>query len=523
MSYQAIPRRRGLRGYNDLPGADPTAYPSITSLQPQAASVADQSKAQAIAFAQAQIANYPPATALKAEFDQYESYLKAIPGFDPAAFLQDPAKAEAWMKQALLSYAAANGIPTNTAQAKAYIASLASGALGVPIPSDWPTNTKDLKKACLDFACTATVMYTGVDPKIISVTADALADGKLSPDECEAIGGTAGAIAGAAIGQAVGIPAPIGAFVGNLIGRDIGGTLGQIFGAGQSGTEEMESRIAAARSLANSTLQQANDICTKARRVYWDTFDQLLLATELQWETTEAQIGWKFGLRWFGIESYTPLGQGFSHAWDGKRFSGPEIGTNRAVRVKTEHGSLCYTENGLNHCVTDIQYTYGCQQSYGCPYPPLPSGVVAEPGFERDVGAFLARGALWLPPLQRHYACSYRLPTLTELFDTNAKQAWIASMQDDLIHEQAAVQALKTISVTVIGDLIKTAAAVGAEKKINDLLKASAGEMNARVLARGKALAQAKSTGQNLSDLLNYGTLALGVGILGIALYRRES
>lgn len=521
MSYASIPRQRGYAGYNDQPGADPAKY-AISALQSQDGSAADQSKADAIAFAQAQIANYPPASALADQYNQYKAYLTAISGFDAHAFLTDPKAAEAWMKEALVAYAAANGIPTNTAQAKAYIASIASGALGVPIPSDWPTTTKDLKKVAYDFAATACVMYTGVDPKIISVTAEALMDGKLTPDECEAIGGTAGAIAGAAIGQAVGIPAPIGAFIGNLVGRDIGGTLGQIFGAGPSGTEEMEARIAAMKSWETATVQQANRLCTDARKTYWDTFDQLILATEVQWQAAEAKIGWKFDLRWFGIESYSKFGQSFSHAWDStnRRFDGPLITSNRAALFKKE--STCVLASGSNKCIPGVEYTYFCSYAYGCPYPPLPPGLNGPTGFARDVSAYLARGALWLPPIARQVGCSYPLPSALDLMDSQTKDKWLHAMCSDLQQEQAALEALKILSVTVIGDLVKTAASVAAEKAMHDQLMQSRNQLNRNALARGQALAAAKSTGKNLSDLLNYGVLALGAGLLGVALYRRE-
>ena len=525
MSYVAV-QRRGYAGYNDLPGIDPAKVPSVSSYRAQASAaaqgVADQSKQQAIAFAQQQLQNYPSAAEVLAEYNTYAGYLKSIPNFNPAD-LQDPAKVVGLMKQALIAYAEDNGIPTNTQEFEAYAASVASSELGVPIPTSWPTNVKDLKSVAADLACTAVVMYSGVNPKLLTVTVDALMDGKLSPDECEAIGATAGAIAGAAIGQAFGIPAPIGAFVGGLVGQDIGGTLGQIFGAGPSGTEEMQARLDAAKAWAQAKLDQANAACSQARSVYWETFDNLLLATELQWETSEETIGWRFGLRWFGLETYSKIGQAFSHAWvpATKNFTGDLTQSWRAAQVGSGTPmETHYSDAGVDKVQRSMVYTYGCPFDFGCPYPvvtgiPMPQGNTA-----RVAQALLARGALWLPVEQRHYQCSYPPPNTDQLFN-DAKYAWLDAMQQDLAREQAAIRALQILSVTVVGDLVKTTAVVAAEKKMNDLLKASQLDLNIATQNRSLALSSAKITGKNLSDLLNYGMFALGAGLLGALAWKR--
>jgi hypothetical protein len=525
MAYTRIPQGRGYAGYNDLPGT--AASKVVTDYRNQAtaagAGIADQSKAGAIAFAQQQLDNYPSVAQVLMEYDTYSSYLKSIAGFNPAD-LQDPSKVVDLMKQALIAYAKDNGIPTNTKEFEAYVASVASSELGVPIPSSWPSNVKELKSVAVDLACTAVVMYTGVDPKAIVVTVDALMDGKLSPEECEAIGAAAGAIAGAVIGQAVGIPAPIGAFIGGLIGQDIGGTLGQIFGAGPSGTEEMNARINAAKSWAQAKLDQANAACSQSRSVYWETFDTLILATELQWEAAETQIGWRFGIRWFGIETYAARGQAFSHTWDPakKTFTGALTSAWRATQLGPgKPMETYYSDNGVDKIARSMLYTYNCPFDFGCPYPvvsnlPMPEGSAARVG-----QAFLARGALWLPPGQRNYQCSYPPPNLDQLFN-EAKYAWIEAMQRDLNYEQAAIRALQILSVTVVGDLVKTTAVVATEKKMNDILKASQLDLNRSAIQRAQAIGTAQRTGKNLSDLCNYGMLALGVGALGALAWKRN-
>ncbi len=529
MSYAFVRGRAGYggyAGYNELPGDEtpklPSAQTYAANAKATASTLADESKKQAIEYARQQLENYPPAAAVLAEYDKYAGYLKSIPNFK-LSDLKDPKKVEAMMVAALTAYAKANGIPTNTKEFEQYAVSVASSKLGVNIPPGWPTNVKDLKKAAVDLATTAVVMETGVDPAAITITVNALMDGKLSPSECEAIGTAAGAIAGAVIGQAFGIPAPIGAFIGGLIGHDIGGTLGQIFGAGPSGAEVVNAEVAAAKARATATLDQAKKLCANARSAYWQTFDKLLLQTELQWELAEVKIGWKFDLRWFGLETFTPLGQPFSHEWDAsaKRFIGSETFAHRANIFSTNLVSTTYYDGTQGKDVTKYssQKTYGCKFDYGCPYPVV-AGLASPAGLERDAQAFLARGALWIPEAQRQYQCSYHLPTnLDDLFYPGA---WIQSMQIDLQQEQTAVQALQILSVAVVGDLVKTAAAVAAEKGMYDTLKKTTLQLNQDALARGAALAQAQKTGRQLSDMVNYGMFALGVGLVGAALWKKR-
>lgn len=536
MSYARVPRRGltgfyGYAGYSDLPPADPNSIPGVASYKAQAAAavsgMADQSKAQAIAYASQQLQNYPSAAEVLAQYNEYSGYLKSVAGFDPAD-MQDPKKCVALMKQALIAYAKANGYPTSTKEAEqalvSYAASVAASELGVSIPANWPTNLKDLKSVAVDLACTAVVMETGVDPRSLTVVADALADGKLSEDECTAIGTAAGAIAGAVIGQAFGIPAPIGAFVGGLIGGDIGGTIGEIFGATNHPTEQ--EMIDAAKAWINATLTQANTACTTTRSDYWKLFDQMLLAVELQWEVAEAsQVGWRFDLRWFGAETYSKLGMGFSHLWNPptNNFTGGPTSAWRAQVIKSTPTDTYANDPTTGQAVTihGMEYDYGCPVAFGCPYPVVTGVPMPGPPLNRVAQAFLARGAEWLPPAQRH-PCSFPQPPVAVAWDGGARSIWIQSMQAVLAEEQQAVKALRILSVTVAGDLIKTAAVVGAEKGLYDLLKKSTLQLNTNAIQRGSALAQAKITGQNLSDMLNYGMLALGVGLLGAALWKRK-
>lgn len=529
MSYHSAARRPiyGLGLFNDLPGGDPTKSPAAASLKQDVTNVGNSAKAQAIAYANQQIANYPTAAEVAAEYNQYASYLTAIPGFK-ASDMKDPSKVVGLMQKALINYAAQNGIliPTSTAAAKAeledYAFQIASGATGIDLSQykNLSLNAKGLENAAIDLACTAVVMYTGIDPKLLTVTVDALLDGKLTEDECTAIGTVAGAIAGAAVGQAFGIPAPIGAFIGGLIGGDIGGTIGEIIGLTGDDTafkKQLQDMADAEAQFESATLAQAQAICAPLALVYWDAFDNMLVGNEIRWEKAEIEIGWKFGLRWFGQETYTQMGQPFSHTWDPakKTFTGVFTTANRAEILQKNVNYDTYSSDGTLKATA----TYWCSFSSGCPYPVVPP-LGAGP-FERDAQAFLARGATWLPPGARDSTCVFPLgPGIWN--GPDARDQWIAQVKLQIQGEQAALGALRLLSVTVSGDLLKTAAAVAAEKKLSDQMTLTPHAMELAAVQRLADLSSAKKTGTQLTDFINYGALFLGAGVLAAALYKRK-
>lgn len=566
MSYSHVPERRPIYGlgsaYSDLPGSGvdllkQTGTDYAKALQQSgtayAESAASAAKQQAINYANQLIASYPSAAEVVAQYNQYKSYLEAIPHFNPAD-MKDPKKVVALMEQALLNYAAANGIllPTSSAAVKAdieaYALAVASGYTGIDL-SQYKNitglNARSLENACLDLACTAFVMYTGIDPSLLTVTAEALADGKLTENECQAIGSVAGAIAGAIIGQVFGIPAPIGAFIGGLAGGYVGGTIGEIFGLGGKSDSEIRQEFADAAAAWSAFMKNANATfeaaCVPIQNKYWDTFDSILLGNELRWETAEVQIGWKFGLRWFGIEPSQPhyalssvrnlpayVGFPFSHAWDPSTlaYTGPITTANRAEVDGAIWSYQLYLDNGTSTGTN----TYWCSYDYGCPYPAAP--VLGAGLLERDAEAFAARGALWLPPGTRGTECA--LPAtfgpVKALSPAEAasglsplEAAYSRQLQYLLNAEYAALQGLAAISIAVSGDLVKTAATVAAEKAINDQLTMSASEMSLAATKRTTDLAGATVTGDNLSTFLNYSALFIGIGVLGAAFYKRRS
>lgn len=514
------PRGRSLGLFDDLsPSADNARTQAVQTLNDQAAQVTDGAKQQAIQFAQQQLQNYPSAADVLAQYNEYAGYLK---GTDISK-LKDPTQAVLIVKQALIAYAAANGIPTNTPGLEDYALSIAQGYTDIPLPAHFPQSNADLKKAAVDIAVTAVVMYTGVDPKLVTVTVDALLDGKLSMDECTAIGTCAGAIAGAAIGQAVGIPAPIGALIGGAAGGMAGGTVAEMFGL-YDPQEAVRKLEAAEKSFETATITQAQSICHSVRGAFWDAFDNLLAATELRWQTAEVNIGWKFGLRWYGQErevAVSTQGQPFSHAWDPtqRRFSGPLTSANRATYLRTEKNYGLIDANG-NLANTNYP-VYWCAQSAGCPYPVVPN-LGAGP-YERDAQAFLARGAYWIPPAQRSLDCPLPLPPSDAAFVAQSRLDWLNSVKQAIAIEQASTGALQIIAVAVAGDLTKSAAAVAAEKALTDQFKLTATELSNANINRVYALSAAKKTGAQLSDLLNYSALFIGVGVLASALYRRRN
>lgn len=524
MSYAAVPRYRGMGLIDELPRYDASHNPVVDNLKQQANNVVDASKQQAIAYAQQQLSDSPTTAAVVAQYEKYSSILKSIPGFKPSD-LKDPSKCVDLMKQALLIYAEQSGIPVTTAQAKkdleAYALNIASGYLGVPLPSSLPENFTELKSVCIDLACTAVLMDTGVDPKLIAVTAECLLDGKLDERDCVAIGTTAGAIAGAAVASSFGIPPCIGSFIGGAAGAMVGGTAAQIFGLVDAGAQVRE-LMASFDALQKATIAEAQSWCTPALGAYWDAFDNYLYAVELQWEKSEVEIGWKFDLRWYGLEVFSPVGQPFSHAFipaTGK-FQGAVTTANRAAVFRK---NINYDTYGGSNNTLQQTSTYWCPWDYGCPYPKPPAIPDLSGGLlERAAEAFMARGAFWVAPAARRTSCPFPLPPSDAAFNGENRQRWIAQVWSMVNAELAATQALQMITVSVVGDLVKTTAQVSAEKAINDLLKQSQAQLNINAIRRSIELANAKKTGAELSDLVNYGMLFAGVGLLGAALWRNR-
>ncbi len=517
---------RGLGLFDDVsPKQAANAYVNdyANSLKAQGVAAVDASKQQAIAYAQAQLQNYPTAGAIAAQYDKYAGYLKQIPNFNPAD-LQDPSKVVGLMQQALLIYARENGIPTNTKEAKealeAYALKIASSELGVPLPSNLPTNVAELKQACVDMACTAVMMQSGVDPRLVTVTVDCLLDGKLSGQDCETIGKCAGSIAGAQVAMSLGIPAPIGGFIGGLAGTMVGGTVAEILGLAdpQDFVRALEKQE---HDLENAVLEKAQVICSGTRSMYWDAFDSLIYGTELQWRTVEAQIGWKFQIRWFGqttesearpspfVRSYNPTTSNYTGSLT--------QATRAVVKIKNINYDT-YDSNG-KLLVTPL---YWCQYDYGCPYPA--SNSFAGAGiYARDAEAFFARGARWVQPgPSRPAQCAFPMPNGTEAFDESARCAWLSKVQKVVQSESAALNALQILSVTVTGDLLKTAASVAAEKAIYDQLNMTQTQLNMAETNRRFDLSKAKATGKQLSNLINYGTCIAGIGVLAVAFYKKE-
>jgi hypothetical protein len=527
MSYSAVPARRArFKGFgmiNDLPTYDASHNPVTDNLKAQAQNAVDASKQQAIAFAQAQLMNSPTTASVVAQYAKYAGILNSLPGFN-LDDLKDPKKCVGVMRDALLAYAAQTGIPVTTEQAKKdlekYALDLASGYLGVPLPDSLPENFTELKHVCIDFACTAVLMDTGVDPKLIAVTAECLLDGKLDDKDCVAIGTTAGAIAGAAIASSFGIPAPIGSFIGGAAGAMVGGTVAQIFGL-----DDPQAQVRALQKafddLATATVAEAQSWCTPARSAYWDSFDNFLMATELQWEKLEVEIGWKFDLRWYGQEVYNAAGQPFSHQYLPalNKFVGPVTTANRAAILKR---NINYDTYDTNNTLKETS-VYWCPYEYGCPYPKSPAIPNLNAGlFERVAEAFFTRGAVWIDPNIRNLTCPFPLPPVDAAFIGENRERWLRQVWGMVQAEQAATQALQMITVSVVGDLVKTSAQVKAEKAINDLLKKSQTTLNQNAINRSLELVKAKKTGAELSDLINYGLLFVGVGALGAALYRKK-
>lgn len=205
-----------------------------------------------------------------------------------------------WGEAFVRGYAEDNGIPTSPDQARDMATAWAAGAVGSPYVPELPTDAQELQGALIDGCAVAVSQFTGVNPKLLVTTGEALLDGKISDDELVTICKVAGGIAGAAIGQAFGIPAPIGAYFGQAFGEYIGGTINRIIGLGEQPHEKWQ-------RIWNETLKQLEEQRATAcaawndsRLAYYDWLDDAVLRLAQTYAALEEKINGPIELRAFG-------------------------------------------------------------------------------------------------------------------------------------------------------------------------------------------------------------------------------
>jgi len=446
----------------------------------------------------------PTSKQAKETFEKYAQYApKNIPtNFDEGV---------SWGEQALTNYAKAEGMKLADSEIKELAS--AYGLQGF-VPDELPTNKKEAYVALTNIAGAGMAYATGVDPRICTVTVEALKDGKLGRNDVEAIGATAGAIGGAAVCQAFGIPAPIGAFFGGKFGAMIGETVSDVFGIGKSKEDLwIEHTKEVLRQLQKSAAE-ANAQCTELRHMYWDSFDRTAIGLEQKWEDMELRLGWRFGLRWFDQQWD---GVPFTSVWDAQAKVYRPVNSLKSKTTYAQHTDFCRSEVTVSDSGTlrSKRCRYICAEPYGCPYPILATGGAPTSralygNAQRVVSAYAARGWKWLPPSARQYNCGFAAPH-GAVTDLGYRAFWIEAINQTFAREQQKMMGLSQMTVRLAGDLAMTAAVVGMQKAVYDgKITAAKASTKQIVDESARKVAQARAA----STAINNGALASGAGLL---------
>jgi len=446
-----------------------------------------------------------------------------------------PAAAQEFAEQSVRNWAAANDVPLTESEVQQAALGWAEEELGV----DLPANVREARDVAVEVAVTAACNAAGVDPRIGFVTYEALSDGELSEDDCEAIGQTAGAVAGAAIGQSFGIPAPIGAWVGGLIGGTVGKWFSDSFGIGEDPRIEL---WAAREEAMREWFAQADATCLGIRATH--RFNrQLYLNTLIEtWLRAELAIGVRFDLRWFGVRPYFS-GWAFTHwtnpstCWSTPRSIPPYeafddqkecltllVRTGRsgqschlAPTRCTKHGVVCTQRShpsNVSGSVSNVYYTTTCrcEAEYGCAYPPWTRLYAGQDEVVRQVYAAMG------PPINET-RCALEEPTEGDYAwyarsgNLHLRLAWQDRVEAAIRREWQAIAEDRTKYTQVASDLMRTACVVAAEKQV--------AEQKLELAFNGtNTLESARLRGRVKRAVVNGGAMVLGLGFLGWVLWK---
>jgi hypothetical protein len=471
-----------------------------------------EAKKQAKASVEHLIDSTPTSKQAADTFNQYAKYApKRIPDVTNTSDCVD------WGKEALTNYAKSEGMKLADSEIKELAS--AYGLEGF-VPEDLPTNKQEAYVALTQIAGAGMAYALGVDPRICTVTVDAIKDGKLGRGDVEAIGATAGAIGGAAVCQAFGIPAPIGAFFGGKFGAMVGNTVNDVFSIGKTQEELWIEHTKKVMAELKKTAAQANDQCSQMRHMYWDAYDKTILSLEQKWEAIELRMGWRFGLRWFDQQWD---GSPFASTWDPTakiyrpvNVYDPKIHGARQITWAQQSGS-CLSQTIVSDAgsLHVKKCRYICPKPFGCPYPPptsttAPTSSSIFGNANRVVAAYQARGWPWKPPSARNYNCGFRAPE-GAVTDAEYRNFWIEAINQSFALEQSKMVGLSQMTVRVAGDLAMTAAIVGMQKAVYDGKITAAKEATQKTMDDSQRKARAARAAANV---INNGALVGGAGLL---------
>lgn len=418
------------------------------------------------------------------------------------------------------------------------------------VPDHLPRSTKEAFHTGADIAAAGACYSMGIEPKLGVTTVDSLWDGRISAEECEAIGAVAGAAAAAAVGQMFGIPAPIGAFIGGKVGGLVGKGIAKLFGLSSDARRKW---LAEQRKIVKQIQAQADQQCYQIRQAYWQMFDKLLVEIEAQWEHWELTVGAKFDLRWFDP---TP---GF-YAWIQQQSAqyksfvdGPycQLTCDSTVIYKGDPYLKTHTQAQLDaliksKCAATAQSSgelcaYGCAVEFGCLYPRFatwkksntPTDKRLFGSTQRVIDAFLAHGFEWMPPPtgvklvgsiggqapiyaskpgERILVCDLPAATKKDVEKTKYRDIWIKMLETLVNHEVTKANNLHTVQVRILNDLIKTASIAQAQVEIAKIVERQKKEQAALVTRVAPKLIT--DPGRLRNQVINTGALVGGSGLL---------
>jgi len=181
-----------------------------------------------------------------------------------------------------------------------------------------------------------------------TVVIDAFADGRISEQESAAVGKAAGAAAGGIIGSI--IPG-----IGTLLGSAVGGIIGGLFGGLFASRIERERNIRVNKETVERVQAAFQEECEKVYGELSNEFLESIGAMAYMWASAEAQMGYRFDLRWFDPNP----GLRF------ERTAYPAL-VNKDAGVQFDPSSPNYIFNPKRQSKAGIDYPYGRYRESSC-------------------------------------------------------------------------------------------------------------------------------------------------------------
>lgn len=441
-----------------------------------------------------------------------------------------PQAAKQWGAQVLATYARDRGQNVSSDQINDV-----AGAFGNQGGKDWARLNPDQKQLSAVLTNSATAAMAdelGVDAALAEVAIETLRDGEITAEEVHSMCSTAGSIAGAVVGQAFGIPAPIGAFVGGIIGGVVGGVVASIAGL-DSGPDYARIALAQARAEAkqwNDWQRGVRMTCSDNATAYQNRLDFTVRELSQKLEAIERDLGGlQLDLVWAG--KIAPEDTSYYSALQGVR------GATRETWSQTR----CSDVSGARRCTDFPRENYVCELPDGCLIPPIGGQGVAKRSEREIINALMFYGAQWRAENQRWNWYCHTWPTLNvealalqnrtaggkrncNVYGTGFPPPGVIApvacdFYKDTMRESVkpgdAMEALVPARILTKQAIVKTASIAKSNIHIAE-------RRHALATAGADVKRSAWAVGKRRSWWANNGTLVLGAGLLGYALWQAK-